>query len=163
MSTYQEHAHAVRRDYFLRLATVAVLGLALVIIICAALLVPTHLLLSKQIKTKKSEPNAFEEKMSYIHSFDHATTASATLRTVLATAHPGVHIKGITLSVPTDAVSDTMTLSGAADSRDALRTYYLTLQAVPAVLSINVPVSTYAKESNLPFTITLEMKSDTAP
>ncbi len=48
-----------------------------------------------------------------------------------------------------------MTVSGMAATRDALRQYATALGGLPYVSKADLPISAYAKDSDITFTITL--------
>ncbi len=48
-------------------------------------------------------------------------------------------------------------VSGTAATRDALRQYQLALQNAAGVQSADVPVSAYAQDANIPFTVTVTL------
>jgi hypothetical protein len=99
--------------------------------------------------------SALHANAAYLGTLAHTQSMSTVLRATLAVPHQSVHVNGVTFTGPTADAPAGMTVSGTADSRDALRTYYLALQSAPGVASADLPVSAYAKESDIPFTITL--------
>jgi len=50
-----------------------------------------------------------------------------------------------------------LSVSGTAANREALRTYQLALQGAPFTLTAALPVSAYAKDSDIAFTITITL------
>ena len=61
----------------------------------------------------------------------------------------------ITKTPPVRGNDGKMVLTGIASTRETLRTYVTTLSRLPYVSNAEVPISVYAKESLIPFTLTL--------
>jgi hypothetical protein len=51
----------------------------------------------------------------------------------------------------------TLSVSGIAVTRGALRAYQLALQSAPFAVAANLPVSAYAKDTDIAFTITVTL------
>jgi Tfp pilus assembly protein PilN len=166
---------AFRQEYFIRLATVAVLCLVCVVIAQAAFLLPSYLyerelvvertadlqrlsasLATAQEQEAQSQRTSLKAKADFLTNLPKTPTASTVLRAVLAVPRPGVTLTGITFgTVGAAAGGRTMQLSGVADTREHLRSYDTSMGALPFVSSADLPISDYAKDSTIPFTITL--------
>jgi len=171
----EDRARALRRDYFLRLAVVATLLLALVIIIHGVLLLPSYLALSQMRDAETAQLARAGENLdssgsgetdtelatlageaSELSSLAKAPSASAAVRALLAVPRPGIRITSITFTPAASTAADgTMTVSGVAATREALRAYDLALSSLPSVTSADLPISVYAEEADISFTITL--------
>lgn len=169
-----ERRRALARDYFLRLGAVALLFAVALVLTAALLLVPTYVFLAKSSGAKQARLASMESTLS---SFDDAAlsarlsalksntsalaalarapSASATARSTLAISRPGITLSGFEYVPTTGARPGTIIVSGIAATRDALRGYQLALERAPFVRSADLPVSTYAKDRNIPFTITV--------
>ncbi|MBA3789190.1 hypothetical protein H0X32_02220 [Patescibacteria group bacterium] len=165
---------ALRRRYFVRVATVGVILVILLMIIHGALLVPSYLYAQQEVRlesadlqnisktlTTSEEQQAqarlttLQSKASYLLNLRTAPTASAAIRAVLAVPHGGVTLTGFTFTPPTKAVKGSMQVSGIASTRDTLRSYSQSLGALPGITTADLPISVYANENAIPFTITL--------
>jgi hypothetical protein len=167
------HVRSVRRQYFMRLATVGMLMLALLIAMQAILLVPTYLYARTQVAQNTAtlaasgEGGSVEEQEFQTRSQELARisgdlagltqlpSASNAIRSVLAVPHPGVALSGFTFSAPKGEAPARLDVSGIAASRDTLRQYAAALSALPFVTNADLPISAYAKERDISFTITL--------
>jgi hypothetical protein len=170
----RDRVRILRTEYFFRLATVAVLGLVGLVIVCGVLLFPSYLFLGIQVSSRSAEIanlgnasknadqasaaarlTALADDTTYLATLAKKPNVSKTIKNVLAVPHPGITLSGFTFAPPKGSTNGTMTVSGTSATRDALRSYSLALRSVPTVDSADLPVSAYAKDSNIPFTVTL--------
>jgi len=140
----------------------------------SVLLVPTYLYLNRDISTRQShvaqldaslglahgkettaQLNDLTSTATYLARLASTTQATAALRMALAVPRPGIVLTGITFQPPVHANDGKMTLNGTATTREALRAYNDALSALPSVSSVDLPISAYAKDKDIPFTITL--------
>lgn len=172
--------HALGRGYVLRLVTVAaMLGTALAII-AAVLLIPsyTYLLTAKRsAEARLADANAalaaaqagslakqlagLEADAGTVAAIEATPHASAILRQVLIVGRAGIILTSFNYSAPAAARPGTLALSGTAASRNDLRSFQLALLASPVFATADLPVSSYAKESDIPFTITATLATST--
>jgi hypothetical protein len=84
-------------------------------------------------------------------------SASVSMRAILAISRPGVTLSHFDYSIATAANKNknTLAISGVSVTRDALRNYQLALQGSSLVQSADLPVSAYAKDTDIAFTITV--------
>ena len=66
-------------------------------------------------------------------------------------------LSGFSYTPSSSSGSGTIALSGISATRDALRGYQLALQGAPFARSAALPVSAYAKDANIDFTITITL------
>ncbi len=171
-----ERIRAFRRDYFLRLLTVLACIAIVIILAQAALLIPTYLYANEQATLHRSHlseierANASEEERSVTERLTSLTNdaeralglvsasgASASLRSVLALPRPGIIVNRFAIASPSATeTTGRISVSGIATTRDALREYHLALSSLSFVASADLPLGSYAKESEIPFTITLQ-------
>lgn len=171
-----ERRRALTRDYFLRLGTVATLLATTLVLVAAALLAPTYVFLAKSVAAKEarlasvkaslasSDDAVLSARLAALRSdadalatLARAFSASAIVRAALAVSRAGVTLSGFEYSPAADTRPGTLSLSGAAATRDALRAYQLALERAPFARSASLPVSTYAKDRNIPFTIAITL------
>ncbi|KKW41074.1 MAG: hypothetical protein UY91_C0027G0004 [Parcubacteria group bacterium GW2011_GWB1_55_9] len=171
-----ERQRALSRGYLARFITVIVfMGIAL-ILIAAALLLPSYVLLAKNEHTKKdylanskSAISSAEEKdlstrlsvlsanTAALIALGKAPSASAAVRTMLALPRPGIALSDFSYTSAAGKKPGALVVSGTAKTRDALRSYQTTLQNAPFARSADLPVSAYAKDSDIAFTITITL------
>lgn len=171
----QERQRALAREYLLRLGTVAAFMLTALAFVAGLLLLPTYVFLSRSAATKEAHLANVESALSseneaalsahlaalssdaeLLIALGRAPSASATIRDVLAISRPGIALSGFTYT-PAGNGPGTLAVSGIAATRDALRTYQLALQKAPFAASAELPVSAYAKDANIVFTITITL------
>lgn len=164
----------MRRQYFIRVTTVALLLFSLLIILHGVLLLPTYLYAKNEVargreelaKLKESAQSAGEAGIApraellkttatNLARLTSSPTASAAMRAVLQVPRPGIVLTGFTFTAPSGDASARMQVTGIASSRDALQQYAAALGQLPFVTSADLPISAYAQESDIDFTITL--------
>lgn len=65
---------------------------------------------------------------------------------------------GITLEqFQFDSSNMTLTLNGAAKTRDALLAFQTKLQQFPNVITVNIPISSFVKQKDVSFTVTITL------
>jgi hypothetical protein len=171
----EDRVNALRRDYFLRLAAVAIFLLALLTIIHGIFLFPSYLSLSQKYLVKQTELaeanakledtkqnevtarlSALKGDATYLARLAKAPSASAVVRAVLLVPHTGIHVSTISYASATKSTgTGKMMITGVAATREALRAFDLALSNLPFVANADLPISAYAQESNINFTVTL--------
>ena len=162
-----------RRAYFLRLATTALILASVAVLIHAILLTPAYVYLKEQIIARQaqldglnntqtpeqqrltSEVALFEKNASRLTQLDTTISGSDVLRSLLPVDHTGITLSGFTYTPDQKAPTYTLIITGKATTREALRQYDSALSAIPFVSSVDLPIGAYAKEINIPFTLTL--------
>lgn len=171
-----ERQRELSRDYILRLVVVAAVLATALTLSAAVLLIPTYVFLNGSANDKKVHLARIESTLSStdeaalsarlsalstnsttLTALSNATSVSAIIREMLAVSRPGVTLSGFSYSPSAERGSGTLVISGFSATRDALRNYQLALQKAPFVFSATLPVSAYAKDSNIPFTITVTL------
>lgn len=167
----------VSRDYWLRVGTMLALLLTLLVVAAAVLLLPTYFYLSNSVGAKAARLASMEAALSSaeeaelsarlsvlasdtaaLRSLESAPEASATLRALIAVHRTGITLSNISYAVlPGAGTSGTLAVTGAAATREALRAYQLALAGAPFSRGAGLPVSAYAKDANIPFTITVTL------
>lgn len=165
---------SLARLYLVRVAVVGTLLLSLVLFIHVVLGLPT-LLLAKSLVAENaaelaalttrlagSEDKQVGQRIATLNTLAEALTKTAetpsvsdVVRAISALPHSGVRITSLSYARDTAGTANRMTLTGTAASREALRTYVATLSGLPYVKSVDLPISAYAKETDITFTITL--------
>jgi hypothetical protein len=165
---------AFKREYFLRLSVVGLLLLSAVSVFGGVLLMPSYLIFTQELRAKETryaqleatlqsaQERALGERLSRLSSdakhlerLETYPSGSAAVRAVLLVPRPGISLTRISFVPGTAKTDSTMMLSGTASTRDTLRQYEGALAALPYVKSSELPISTYAKETELEFIITL--------
>ncbi len=171
-----ERAKSLSRDYLLRVTNIIVLCIIGLTLCAMILLIPTYVLLESSAQAKKIELTRIESTLSSIEdatllarlttlsknadtliALSNTPAISTVLRTLLAVSRPGITLSGFTYTPALDKTLNTITVSGSAVTREALRSYQIALQGLSFARSALLPVSAYAKNADIPFTITLPL------
>ena len=170
-----ERLRAIRRDYFMRLNVVVAIFLILLSAVAATLLIPTYLFLTESVAAENahlagielttSSPNGglsarltrLSNEAKILTALAAAPSVSDTLRAIFAVVHPGITLSSFSYSSAAKGGKKTVAVSGIAATRDVLRAYQLALQNSPFASAADLPVSAYASDSNIAFTITITL------
>lgn len=171
-----ERRRMLTRNYFLRLSVVIVAMVTMLVLISALLLLPTYVLLTDSIRAKEARLMTIEsslssadeiilsarlailnDNVSMLSTLAKVPSTSATIRSVLALARPGLSLTRFEYAPRAEKIPGTLTIAGIAATRDALRRYQLALESSALVRSASLPVSAYAKESAIPFSIAVTL------
>lgn len=165
---------ALVRSYFFRLSTVFAGLLTLIVIIHGLLLLPSYIYLEQQVQAYERQLAAFQAASSELSS--DATkvrfarldtlatklladkgraTGSGAIRALVGVPRPGVTLHSFSFAATPSGKEQRVLVSGTALTRDALRTYVQSLDALPYITKAELPISAYAEESDIDFTVTL--------
>jgi hypothetical protein len=167
---------ALSRDYFLRLGVVGAVLLGVLIFASAVLLLPMYVFLADAARAKEVRLAGIESALSsadekalsarlaaltndaaVLTALADAPSVSNIIRAVIAVSRPGIALSSFAYTPAANKIPGTLALSGTAATRDALRRYQLALQGAPFALSATLPVSAYAKDIDIAFTITMTL------
>jgi hypothetical protein len=171
-----DRLRALRRTYFLRLGATASVLATFLIAAYALMLLPTYMYLLSTASAKHARLASIESSLASSDEaelsvrLDALSSDAATLvalgsapsvvglvRQTLAVSRPGITLSGFSYTPAAGKTPSALAVSGTAATRDALRQYQIALQALPFVASADLPVSAYAQDSNISFTITLTL------
>jgi Tfp pilus assembly protein PilN len=171
-----------RREYFVRIAIVSIVVLAVLVGMQFLLLIPSYIyerqmvdaenaqlsklsatLLNSEGQNVQTRLSALHAKATYLGSLAKVQTASTALRAVLALPRTGITLSGLTFSPPKAGAPGTMQLSGTATTRETLRAYDAALAGLPFVKNADLPISAYAKASDISFAIALTLNPAPTP
>jgi hypothetical protein len=170
----QENIKAFRQAYLLRLATTVVWVVTGLVLVQGIFLLPTYVYErhaidadsaklqtlsttfgTEQEKEAAAESLALQGDSAHLLMLAKTPTASAALRAALAVSRPGITLTGFTFTPSAPGGVSHMQISGTSDSREDLQSFDSALGALSFVSSANLPISDYAMDTNIPFTITL--------
>ncbi|MCI0597643.1 hypothetical protein L0Y34_01030 [Candidatus Parcubacteria bacterium] len=168
-----DRIRAFRREYFFRLCTLGALTVALLVVIHSALLAPSYVYLSEEVKTRhahldgltsalsespeqtlSTRRQALTVKADALLSLAKRPSTSAVIQGVLSVPSDGISIRGFTVTPPVSGEGE-MSISGTAATRETLRQYHGRVSALPFVTKADLPLSVYAQETDISFVITL--------
>lgn len=168
---------ALKREYAIRLAVVALWFIAALALIAGILLVPTYMFLGNATAEKqarlvslrsslslKDESSlakrlaVLAENASSLTALSEANSMSSLLRSVLQVAHPGVALTGFSYTPPEGAHLASFAITGIAANRTALRNYQVALENAPFASSAALPVSAFAQDRDITFKIQVALQ-----
>ena len=163
-----------RRLYFVRLGTIVVFMFAVVVGIQVVLLVPSYIYERESLNTAsarlaqvsaaaasgqgaqvQSQLKALQGEAAYLQALDTTPTASAAITAILQVPRPGITLGSFTFTPPNNGALGSLQIAGVASTRETLRSYDAALSSLSFIKSADLPISDYAKESNISFTIAL--------
>ena len=162
------------RLYGIRLSVIVIVLVSFLVLSATLFRVPAYVYQYQQIQLQKQnlelltsnldkaegkEINArfkaVNENIAYLSRLATSSSATAATTAILGVPHPGVTISGFSYTPNTKSTDGKMTLSGKALTRESLRQYVEVLSNQPYIKNADLPISSYAKESDIPFVITL--------
>ncbi|MDP2655391.1 MAG: hypothetical protein Q8P17_02450 [bacterium] len=171
-----ERQRAFSRDYIFRLVTVVALMLTALIGAAAVLLLPSYVFLVNDEYTKKNRlatieatiPSADEKNLlkrlsalsvntATLTALGNSPSVSRIVREMLAIPRPGIILSSFSYASAVEKKSGTLVVSGTAATRDSLQRYQTALQNASFIRSADLPVSAYAKDSQISFAITITL------
>jgi Tfp pilus assembly protein PilN len=165
---------AFMREYQFRVLTLGVFILIFIVVINILLLVPTYLYAHTHVRTLQTKLDGLNQFMKtndhsqlatrvatlskeqvYLQQLQKSPKASALFDAILKVPRRGTSLTGFSLTLPVGTIPGKMMITGTAATREDLRAYTAALGTLPFVTSVDLPISAYASESNIAFTITL--------
>lgn len=172
----KERREKVVREYRLRFGVVSAFVFSLLVCVAGILLIPTYLYLTATASMKGEQLAQLTSKLSSsnemtlasrltilsrnaesLASLSKKSSTSSLLRDALLTPRPGVLLSGFMYTAAGGKSFGVLTLSGVASTREALRNYQMALEKAAFARKVELPVSVYAKDANIPFTITVTL------
>jgi Tfp pilus assembly protein PilN len=172
----EQRVRSLHREYFARLSVSALLLVSVVVVLAGVMLIPTHVFLQGAILERSKTLAAFSHEVASAEemAFDArlASLSESTRRiTELSSKVSPSRMFAEILSVPRANVvltgfgfntaakeGQVVTINGRARTRSDLRAYQLVLQGMPFAENASLPVSAYAKETDIDFVITVVLK-----
>lgn len=162
-----------RIEYWARVSTVWGILLSLVTVSIGALFVPTFVLLNLRLNALEIRLTQMYDDQVVINDVESVIKAANTITTQLqkrsraplfselltelqSAKVPGVSINTFSMTQDTQKIQSVQ-IQGVAASRDALASFRTTLEASPYFETAFVPISGLARESDLPFNISITM------
>lgn len=160
----------VAREYWLRVSAVACFAVGTVSLIAGVLLLPTYVLIQLQIDVQKSSADTLTDTAS---SYDvsaaqlinasrqaqllversQSAVVSSYVQTIETIAGPDIAV--IDTEYTKGDVTDALSVSGQATTRQALVSFRDQLEANPQFEAVDLPISNLIKDRDILFTITM--------
>lgn len=171
-----ERSLGLTREYYLRLATLGALAVAFLACSAMLLLVPTYYYLTTALTVKRADlalraappevtgefseqEAALASRIALVEAVQANPAVSTLVREVLAVSRSNVRVLNLNYTPKLAEKPGILLVSGVADSREALRAYQNALQGAAFATAAELPVAAYAKDANIPFTITVTLRS----
>ncbi len=164
---------SLKREYYIRLATVSVSIITILGIFLFLTLLPSYFLsLSKKESSAKqlalARAKVADQKIENHISFTELRSLSdavlkkiqsrslnSIIEQILRDKTSGIKITGFDITAPNDAGLRTVGVVGVADNRSSILEFAKKLQADQLFKKVDVPDSNFQKSKNILFTITL--------
>lgn len=168
---------AVLREYWIRVVTVWLFLLTTAVVLIAIMSGPVYVLITNQLRVGAGEyasaaleADAFETiENEIIHANTMAnvlvtqkskTSLLALVATLKETAGSAVVVAGYELAQDKGQVTQ-VAIRGVAEDRASLVAFSQRLEDLPMVASADVPLSSLAKERDIPFSLRVELNPNT--
>lgn len=164
-----EGHRAVKQEYFFRMGASVLLLFSCVGIFLTIAFVPTYVLVGAQIKTfegvernnsksavsetTESEMNDTENLLRQLSKTSESRTAGSIIADIEKTAPPAISFK--TFRIESVKGTTTIQVQGVAETRGSLAEFKKALEASDSFAKADVPISDLAKETDLPFMLTI--------
>lgn len=161
------------REYRFRLGVVILAVATALVVVAGIFLIPTYIFVAENVvvqQTRLASIDATFVKADGPALSKHLTALSGevvvllglksgvavtkTIASILTVPRPGVVLSEFLYTAATGKNKATFSISGTATTRDTLRNYQLALQSMPFIAAADLPISAYAKDSDIAFTIT---------
>lgn len=168
-----EEKKKIITEYRLRLSIVSVFAVAALMFSSLVLLIPSYLLAvlkynnaTQELSTLKGKANTEEKekntdaqivdinnKINLLLRGDEKKqiTPSQVIADILNVKGAAIKIYGFTHDISAD--QDRVVIFGTADNRDSLAEFVAVLKKKPEFVSVELPISSYVKSSNIDFSI----------
>ncbi len=173
----KEEKKALKREYWLRFASVTFSLLSIIGVIATLLLLPSYFFSISKMALAEEKLETFNRANPDIATYDINTTiltinsklgllvvkdqaqpvSEKIMTTILGNLPSGITIENI-LYTETEAKDTIIEVHGIASDRTALRTYQSTLKENPAIKEADVPLSDFLGKSDIDFTMTITLK-----
>jgi hypothetical protein len=168
---------ALEREYHYRQAFIWSGAVTIVILIATALLVPAYILSITRNQTLKIERETVEiasqrnagsaaqvvaaaEKLSTALTAIPDSNVSTLISQIINARPAGIVVLRFGFSSSIDAVGPMrVEIQGVARNREALRGYVRTLEGQPSFGEVTVPIESFTRETNIPFTLTIAIRN----
>ncbi len=166
-----QYRKQVSKEYRKRLFFITAIGFCGIFIVACGFSVPGYILLdarkaaieSRAGHTRYTLPDTSPDetivkditlKITTLSQLSTETAMVSLVDRIVTVRTPSIHIKGISLKRGTSAGS--ISISGIADTRDALVAFSKSLQGDPTFTNVVLPVATLAKSKDIGFSITID-------
>jgi hypothetical protein len=175
----EEHRKKVVSEYKKRVTIIFLIGFLVILTISFACLMPTYfmshgryqeVLIKKQsldaqtsVKLDDSSSQSVRDMVSSVealHIFDSDKSLSAIIGDIVSHKPNGVQVKAVVIN-PAQDTSVVIDVGGVAQNRSSLVLFSDSLKADPLFTQVSVPLSNFAKEKDITFSMKILVASST--
>lgn len=170
-----EGKKSAKREYMLRLGATFCFLFGFVTLLLAAAHIPTYVLIQAQISTIEADAGRGTDKVEAIKQADEEVRKIGVVIAQLKKTHDTLHKSDVVTEIERH-ISDTIVLKnfsiditgqktdmiqvqGTATTREALAQFKSALEASPLFSKAEVPISDLVRDTDLPFTVTLQLET----
>ncbi len=169
-----EGEKAVRREYQLRTGATGAFLIGFVFLILSGSLLPTYILTGVHIQEyqekvdaekdvaqvfqdAEKEVKSSEELLTQLKSGSTSRSVSELIRAIEGKTPQGITYKALQMNTA-KRTADTFLVQGIASTREDLVRFKNTLKEVPLFDKVEIPIADLARDTALPFAITITLK-----
>lgn len=165
--------HAVKQEYLFRVTASILLLFSFIAIFLTIAFVPTYVLVGAQIKafegvdgtdaeketlrSAEAEMQTAEDILKQLGKSTETLSHSLVIQEIQKMASSEIDFKTFRIDSTKDDVV-VIQVQGIAETRESLAQYKIALESAPLFEKAEIPISDLAKETNLPFSITITPK-----
>jgi hypothetical protein len=171
----RERRKALAQNYKMRLAVVVLIFATILSLVTILLSIPAYVLLAGSAASKEAQLTKLNATASSsaatlparlallghvseeLAASAKAPSASVLIRSVLAIGRSGIALSALSYTPAKDKSPGTLAVTGTAATRESLRAYQIALQGAPFALSADLPVSAFAKDNDILFTVNVTL------
>ena len=170
----KEEKQKIRKDYLFRFLTLLFSGLSVISILFLLSLIPSYFILKLDQKVLNEKLSVAQDDALNIERQRLKEQLSSLQKTLNIVDDPtnqiSMYIQSITekqsrdisllnINYEKESGKPAIVLQGNANSRQSLASFINSLEQVPEFESVNLPFSSFARDTNIPFSITIYLKS----
>jgi multidrug efflux pump subunit AcrB len=171
----KEEKREIRKEYLFRYLTILFFGVAGIIFLVSASLIPSYFLLKIDQKVLNQELSVAQDAELNSDRQRLKEKLAELQKTLNIVDTPSVEVSGFIQSITEKQPRDinilninfselagvkNIVLQGTANSRGSLAGFIDSLETVPEFKSVNLPFSSFTRDSDIPFSITINLESE---
>jgi len=167
----------ITAEYWVRVVTVWLFLLAVIAVLAGAFLLPSYVLVTSQVRSFAAQAEIAKalvaegdgtarvlvvasEQARLLLEIEKTERFTTIIEAVKAAASNGIELNGYDFSRTTNAIAPVQ-VSGTAITRQAFATFRDALLEQSTIATVNLPISNFAKDRDIDFSLTLMVASST--
>lgn len=171
----KEEKQEIKKEYLFRYLTIALFCLSGIFILCIGSLIPSYFLLKvdqevlnqelsvAQDAELNSDRQRLKEKLADLQKTLNIVDTPSSQISIFIQKITEIQPRDINLlniDFSNDDLGPKILLQGNANTRGSLASFIDSLETVPEFENVNLPFSSFARDSDIPFSITINLKSN---